>query len=479
MNYSMVLYILGYILKFESAFLMLPALVSLIYQERAGIPFVITAAICLVLGIVFTHKKPSSSTVYTREGFVTVALSWIVMSIFGAIPFVWNGDIPHYVDALFETVSGFTTTGSSILSDVESLSHASLFWRSFSHWIGGMGVFVFIMSILPLMGGSTINLMKAESPGPSVSRLVPHIKDTAKILYGIYLAITLLEIVILCALGMPLFESLLTSFGTTGTGGFGFRNDSFASFSPAIQNTVTTFMILSGINYTFYFCILSRRIKDAFRIEEVRWYLFLIFASVGMITYNIRPLYANTGDALRNAFFQVGAIITTTGYSTADFDMWPALSQTILVTLMFVGACAGSTGGGMKVSRLVILFKTIRKELSLIIHPREIRKIRMDGHVVEHSTLRSTNVFLVIYFILLMLSTLIISLDEFDFTTNFTAVVSCLNNIGPGLNRVGPAQNFSIFSPLSKIVLIFDMLAGRLEIFPLLLLFFKGTWKKF
>lgn len=478
MNYSMVLYILGYILKFESAFLMLPALVSLIYQERAGIPFVITAAICLVLGIVFTHKKPSSSTVYTREGFVTVALSWIVMSIFGAIPFVWNGDIPHYVDALFETVSGFTTTGSSILSDVESLSHASLFWRSFSHWIGGMGVFVFIMSILPLMGGSTINLMKAESPGPSVSRLVPHIKDTAKILYSIYLAITLLEIVILCALGMPLFESLLTSFGTTGTGGFGFRNDSFASFSPAIQNTVTTFMILSGINYTFYFCILSRRIKDAFRIEEVRWYLFLIFASVGMITYNIRPLYANTGDALRNAFFQVGAIITTTGYSTADFDMWPALSQTILVTLMFVGACAGSTGGGMKVSRLVILFKTIRKELSLIIHPREIRKIRMDGHVVEHSTLRSTNVFLVIYFILLMLSTLIISLDEFDFTTNFTAVVSCLNNIGPGLNRVGPAQNFSIFSPLSKIVLIFDMLAGRLELFPLMILFMPSTWRK-
>ena len=478
MNYSMVLYILGYILQFESAFLMLPALVSLIYQEEAGIPFVITAAICLVLGIVFTHKKPSSSTVYTREGFVTVALSWIVMSIFGAIPVVWNGDIPYYVDALFETVSGFTTTGSSILSDVESLSHASLFWRSFSHWIGGMGVFVFIMSILPLMGGSTINLMKAESPGPSVSRLVPHIKDTAKILYGIYLAITLLEIVILCALGMPLFESLLTSFGTTGTGGFGFRNDSFASFSPAIQNTVTTFMILSGINYTFYFCILSRRIKDAFRIEEVRWYLFLIFASVGMITYNIRPLYANTRDALRNAFFQVGAIITTTGYSTADFDMWPALSQTILVTLMFVGACAGSTGGGMKVSRLVILFKTIRKELSLIIHPREIRKIRMDGHVVEHSTLRSTNVFLVIYFILLMLSTLIISLDEFDFTTNFTAVVSCLNNIGPGLNRVGPAQNFSIFSPLSKVVLIFDMLAGRLELFPLMILFMPSTWRK-
>ena len=478
MKYSTIGYILGQVLKFEGIFMLLPFLTGMIYHENEAYSYLIIGIICFVLGCLITLKKVKHPQIFNREGFVAVALSWIVLSIFGAIPFVITGEIPSYVDALFETISGFTTTGSSILSDVESLSHASLFWRSFSHWIGGMGVFVFIMSILPLMGGSTINLMKAESPGPSVSRLVPHIKDTAKILYGIYLAITLLEIVILCALGMPLFESLLTSFGTTGTGGFGFRNDSFASFSPAIQNTVTTFMILSGINYTFYFCILSRRIKDAFRIEEVRWYLFLIFASVGMITYNIRPLYANTRDALRNAFFQVGAIITTTGYSTADFDMWPALSQTILVTLMFVGACAGSTGGGMKVSRLVILFKTIRKELSLIIHPREIRKIRMDGHVVEHSTLRSTNVFLVIYFILLMLSTLIISLDEFDFTTNFTAVVSCLNNIGPGLNRVGPAQNFSIFSPLSKVVLIFDMLAGRLELFPLMILFMPSTWRK-
>ena len=478
MNYSIVLYILGCVLKFESAFLVLPALVGLIYREHASVSYLAVAVLCLILGVLLTHKKPRSTNLYTREGFVAVALSWIIMSIFGAIPFVLTGDIPFYVDALFETISGFTTTGSSILTDVESISKASLFWRSFSHWIGGMGVFVFIMAILPMMGGSTMNLMKAESPGPSVSKLVPHVKDTAKILYGIYIAITICEATILRALGMPLFDSLTTTFGTVGTGGFGIRNDSIAGYSPAIQITITVFMILSGINYTFYFCILSRRIKDAFRIEEVRWYLFLIFASVGMITYNIRPLYANTRDALRNAFFQVGAIITTTGYSTADFDMWPALSQTILVTLMFVGACAGSTGGGMKVSRLVILFKTIRKELSLIIHPREIRKIRMDGHVVEHSTLRSTNVFLVIYFILLMLSTLIISLDEFDFTTNFTAVVSCLNNIGPGLNRVGPAQNFSIFSPLSKIVLIFDMLAGRLELFPLMILFMPSTWRK-
>ena len=478
MNYSMVLYILGYILKFESAFLMLPALVSLIYQERAGIPFVITAAICLVLGIVFTHKKPSSSTVYTREGFVTVALSWIVMSIFGAIPFVWNGDIPYYVDALFETVSGFTTTGSSILSDVESLSHASLFWRSFSHWIGGMGVFVFIMSILPLMGGSTINLMKAESPGPSVSRLVPHIKDTAKILYGIYLAITLLEIVILCALGMPLFESLLTSFGTTGTGGFGFRNDSFASFSPAIQNTVTTFMILSGINYTAYFYILTGKIKELFKIEEVRWYLAIIFGSVAVITWNVRSLYPTFSETLRHAFFQVGSIITTTGYATTDFDLWPALSKTLLVTLMFIGACAGSTSGGIKVSRILILLKTIRKELSLIIHPRQVKKIRMDGHPVDHETLRSANVFLVVYFVLLLTSMLLISVDEFDFSTNFTSVVTVLNNIGPGLNLVGPTQNFSIFSPFSKFVLMFDMLAGRLELFPMMILLMPSTWKR-
>lgn len=478
MNDSMVLYILGHILKFESAFLMLPALVGLLYREKEGIPFLLVAVLCLLLGLFLTRKRPASSTLYTREGFVTVALSWIIMSIFGAIPFVLSGDIPSYVDALFETISGFTTTGASILTDVEALSHASLFWRSFTHWIGGMGVFVFIMAILPLMGGSTMNLMKAESPGPSVSKLVPHVKDTAKILYGIYIAITLCEIILLCAFGMPLFDALTTSFGTTGTGGFGIKNDSIAGYSPALQIIVTVFMILSGVNYTFYFCLLSRRIKDAFRIEEVRWYFFIILASAGVIAYNTNQLYPTVSETLRHAFFQVGSIITTTGYATTDFDLWPPMSQTILVILMFVGACAGSTGGGMKVSRLVILFKTIRKELSLIIHPREIRKIRMDGHVVEHATLRSTNVFLVIYFVILLCSTLLISVDEFDFTTNFTAVTSMLNNIGPGLNLVGPTQNFSIFSVFSKFVLMFDMLAGRLELFPLMILLMPSTWRK-
>ena len=478
MNYSIVLYILGCVLKFESAFLVLPALVGLIYREHASVSYLAVAVLCLILGVLLTHKKPRSTNLYTREGFVAVALSWIIMSIFGAIPFVLTGDIPFYVDALFETISGFTTTGSSILTDVESISKASLFWRSFSHWIGGMGVFVFIMAILPMMGGSTMNLKKAESPGPSVSKLVPHVKDTAKILYGIYIAITICEATILRALGMPLFDSLTTTFGTVGTGGFGIRNDSIAGYSPAIQITITVFMILSGINYTAYFYILTGKIKELFKIEEVRWYLAIIFGSVAVITWNVRSLYPTFSETLRHAFFQVGSIITTTGYATTDFDLWPALSKTLLVTLMFIGACAGSTSGGIKVSRILILLKTIRKELSLIIHPRQVKKIRMDGHPVDHETLRSANVFLVVYFVLLLTSMLLISVDEFDFSTNFTSVVTVLNNIGPGLNLVGPTQNFSIFSPFSKFVLMFDMLAGRLELFPMMILLMPSTWKR-
>ena len=478
MNYSIVLYILGCVLKFESAFLVLPALVGLIYREHASVSYLAVAVLCLILGVLLTHKKPRSTNLYTREGFVAVALSWIIMSIFGAIPFVLTGDIPFYVDALFETISGFTTTGSSILTDVESISKASLFWRSFSHWIGGMGVFVFIMAILPMMGGSTMNLMKAESPGPSVSKLVPHVKDTAKILYGIYIAITICEATILRALGMPLFDSLTTTFGTVGTGGFGIRNDSIAGYSPAIQITITVFMILSGINYTAYFYILTGKIKELFKIEEVRWYLAIIFGSVAVITWNVRSLYPTFSETLRHAFFQVGSIITTTGYATTDFDLWPALSKTLLVTLMFIGACAGSTSGGIKVSRILILLQTIRKELSLIIQPRQVKKIRMDGHPVDHETLRSANVFLVVYFVLLLTSMLLISVDEFDFSTNFTSVVTVLNNIGPGLNLVGPTQNFSIFSPFSKFVLMFDMLAGRLELFPMMILLMPSTWKR-
>ena len=424
MNYSIVLYILGCVLKFESAFLVLPALVGLIYREHASVSYLAVAVLCLILGVLLTHKKPRSTNLYTREGFVAVALSWIIMSIFGAIPFVLTGDIPFYVDALFETISGFTTTGSSILTDVESISKASLFWRSFSHWIGGMGVFVFIIAILPMMGGSTMNLMKAESPGPSVSKLVPHVKDTAKILYGIYIAITICEATILRALGMPLFDSLTTTFGTVGTGGFGIRNDSIAGYSPAIQITITVFMILSGINYTAYFYILTGKIKELFKIEEVRWYLAIIFGSVAVITWNVRSLYPTFSETLRHAFFQVGSIITTTGYATTDFDLWPALSKTLLVTLMFIGACAGSTSGGIKVSRILILLKTIRKELSLIIHPRQVKKIRMDGHPVDHETLRSANVFLVVYFVLLLTSVYLAGLFQVEMMADLTGTES-------------------------------------------------------
>lgn len=478
MNYSIVLYILGWVLKFESIFLLLPAIVGLIYKEDTVLAFFGTALLCVVTGSLFTRKRPTSTTLYTREGFATVALSWVIMSIFGALPFVLTNDIPSYVDALFETISGFTTTGASILPSVESLSRAGLFWRSFTHWIGGMGVFVFMMAILPLMGGSSMNLMKAESTGPSVSKLLPHVKDTAKILYILYIGMTVVQVIVMCLLGMPLFDSLTISFGTVGTGGFGIKNDSMASYSPILQNVVTIFMILSGVNYTAYFLLLSGKLKDALRMEEVKWYFFAIFASAGIITLNTHHMYPTISETMRHAFFQVGSIITTAGFSTTDFDLWPELSKCILVILMFVGACAGSTGGGMKVSRLIILFKSMRKELSLIIHPREVRKIRLDDHPVEHETIRSTNVFLSIYFVILLVSTLLISIDNYNFTTSFTAVVATLNDIGPGLDLVGPTQNFSIFSPFSKFVLMFNMLAGRLELFPVMVLMMPSTWKR-
>lgn len=478
MNYSMVLYILGYILKFEAGFLMLPFLTGLVFGEMKAYAYLITAIVCAVFGIVLTLKKPKVMMLYTREGFVSVALGWIVLTVFGAIPMTLAGDIPSYVDSLFETISGFTTTGASICPDVEILSHATQFWRSFTHWVGGMGVLVFIMSVLPLMGGSTMNLMKAESPGPSVSKLVPHVKDTAKILYGMYIGITLCEFVLLLVFGMPAFDALTTTFGTVGTGGFGIRGDSIAGYSPALQNIVTLFMILSGINYAAYYLILCRKVKDAFKIEEIRWYLLIVLSAGIIISLNVRHLYGSASEAVRHAFFQVASIITTTGFATTDFDTWPEMSKTILVILMFVGACAGSTGGGMKVSRFVILFKTIRKELSLIIHPREIKKIRMDGHVVEHEVVRNTNVFLAMYFVILLVSVLLVSVDEFNFTTNFTAVAATLNNIGPGLDMVGPTRNFAAFSPFSKFVLMFDMLAGRLELFPVMILLLPSTWKK-
>lgn len=480
MNISVIIYIIGWILEFESAFLILPAIVGLFYREYSSfLAYIITALLCLICGALLKRKNPKRTELYTREGFATVALSWLIMSIFGALPFVITGEIPNFIDALFETTSGLTTTGASILTDVEALSHASLFWRSFTHWIGGMGVFVFIMAILPLMGASTMNLMRAESPGPSVGKLVPRVKDTAKILYELYIGMTIIGTIVFMLCGMNLFDSLTTIFGTVGTGGFGTYNDSIASFTPLQQNMITLFMILSGVNYTVYFCLLRRQFKEAFSIEEFKWYIIIILASVGVITWNIHNMYPSLSETVRHAFFQVGSIITTTGFSTVDFDMWPQLSKTILILLMFSGACAGSTGGGIKVSRLIILMKSIKKELSMIIHPRMVKKISMDGHTLADETLRSTSVYIAVYFSLMFASILLIGIDELDFTTNFTAVLATLNNIGPGLGMVGPAHNFSIFSQFSKCVLIFDMLAGRLELFPMLILFMPSCWKKY
>jgi trk system potassium uptake protein TrkH len=478
MNYSMIFYIMGHLLKFEALFLLLPMLAGFAYNEIDASIYMLLAFVAFVIGKIMTLRQPKNRQLFTKEGFVTVALGWIIFSLYGALPFVLTGDVPSYVDALFETISGFTTTGASILSDVEALSYTNLFWRSFTHWIGGMGVFVFILAILPMIDGSTMYLMKAESPGPSVDKFVPKVKDTAKILYSLYIGITVIQIICLLLAGMPVFDTLTLTFGTVGTGGFGIKNSSIGDYTSLQQNIITFFMIASGVNYSAYFLILSKNFKDAFKMEEVRCYFGIIFVSAAIITLNTLPLYNGLGETLKHAFFQVGSIITTTGYSTVDFDLWPELSKTVLVLLMVSGACAGSTGGGFKVSRIIILLKSVKKELSLMMHPRQIKKIRMDGHVIKHEVLRATNVFTIIYFTMFFVTTLLISIDNFDFTTNFTAVAATLNNIGPGLAKVGPTCNFGSYSIFSKFILMFNMLAGRLELFPLILFIMPDTWKR-
>ena len=479
MNKSMIRYILGYILAMQSALMLLPVVVAAIYREQEGIYYLGVALTGAVIGGLIVRKKPDESIFYLKEGCIATALGWIMMSLYGCLPFVLTGEIPCFTDALFETVSGFTTTGASILSDVEALSYCSLFWRSFTHWIGGMGVLVFLLSLLPLTGGSHVNLMKAESPGPQVDKLVPKVQSTAKILYGIYFALTVVEFCFLLAGGMNVFNSLLTAFGTAGTGGFGFKNDSFASFSPYIQWVVTIFMILFGVNFNAYFLLLLRRFRRAASSEEVRAYFAIILAAVAVITVNIRSLYGTFGEALRHAAFQVGSIITTTGFSSCDFDLWPTLAKEVLVLLMFVGACAGSTGGGIKVSRFLLMGKTLGKELKQALHPQVVAPVRMDGKLVNHETIRTTNVFLAAYIFIFAASFMLVSLDGFDMVTNFTSVAATLNNIGPGLNQVGPMMNFGAYSNFAKLVLIFDMLAGRLEIFPMLVLFLPDAWRRF
>ena len=478
MNIRMVLRILGYVLGAEAVLMLLPLLVCLIYGENP-FPFLV----CILgLGIcagLLRLIKPRSRSLFAREGFLAVSLAWILVSLAGAVPFVLDGAIPSYIDALFETVSGFTTTGASVLRDVEALPCGLLFWRSFTHWIGGMGVLVFIMAVLPMAGDRSMHLMRAEVPGPSVGKLVPRVRHTALLLYAIYLALTILEVGFLLAGGMPLFDSLVHAFGTAGTGGFAIKNASIAAYnSPYLEWVIGVFMLLFGVNFNLYFLLLMRDFKQVLKSEELRIYLLIVAGSVGMITLNILPTVGGAETAFREAFFQVSSIITTTGYATADYTTWPTFSQTVLFLLMVTGACGGSTGGGLKVSRLIILVKKCGRELIRLVHPRAVGAVRLDDKAVDNQTSHDVGIFFITYMGIIGGMTLLVSLDGFDFTTTISAVVACMGNIGPGLGTVGPSGNFMDFSILSKLLLSVTMLLGRLEIFPLLLTLTPVIYRK-
>lgn len=476
MNYGIIVYIVGWVLKVEAAFMVLPTAVALIYGEDNWKVFLGCEIVLYITGKLMTLKKPADNRFYAREGFVAVAMGWVMLSIGGAVPFFLSGEIPSVVDALFEIVSGFTTTGASILTDVEAMSRSMLFWRSFSHWIGGMGVLVFILAVLPMVGGQNIYLIKAETTGPEAGKLVPRLRNTAVYLYIIYIVMSALQFILLVLGDMPVFDALCYVFGTAGTGGFGIKGDSMAGYSTYIQMVTAVFMLLFGVNFNFYFFIVSKKIRSAFGMEEVRWYFIIFFVSVALI---VLSLWINTGSGcIKDAVFQVSSIMTSTGYATVDFDKWPTLAKYILCIVMFTGACAGSTGGGIKVARFIIYFKQIGKQLSFLVHPRSVKILRMDGKKIEHNTIRIVNTYLLIYIAVFFVSMLLLSLDNYDLTTTFTAVSATFNNIGPGLGMVGPAGNFSGFSVLSKIVMIFDMLAGRLEIFPMIVLLMPATWRR-
>lgn len=478
MNQSIIKYILGKVLAIVGLLMAVPIVTGIIYHEQETLAYVTVGIISCLLGHFVSRKKPKNAVFYLKEGCVVTALSWILISIIGAIPFMLTGEIPNFIDAMFETSSGFTTTGASILKDVEALSHASLIWRSFTHWIGGMGVLVFLLAVIPMSGGSNINLMRAESPGPSVGKLVPKIKGSASILYKIYLGITIAQFIILLLAKMPVFDALCITFGSAGTGGFGVRNDSCGSYTALQQWIIAIFCVMFGVNFNYYYYFLAKDIKKSFKMEEVRTYFCIIAASVILIFFNIRGGFSTIESALRAAFFQVGSVITTTGYSTVDFNLWPTFSKAILVLLMFVGACAGSTGGGFKVSRIIIAFKTFLKEANSYIHPKSVKKIKMDGECVEHDVIRSINVYTITYLTIFVISVLLVAIEGKDLVTTFTAVAATYNNIGPGLAQVGPAANFFGMSYFSKIVLIFDMIAGRLELFPMLILFHPEVLKE-
>ncbi len=480
MNIKMVFKTVGRISQIAALLLLIPAVVALIYGEsKQFFAFFITAVAAFVIGfIVGLLTKTKNRVIYAKDGFAITALAWIVMALIGALPFVITREIPSYVDAIFETVSGFTTTGASIITNVETMSRSMLFWRSFTHWIGGMGVLVFVMAIIPNFTDRSIHIMRAEMPGPIIGKLVPRVKDTAKILYLIYIFLTVLQTVLLLLGGMPFYDSLVHTFGTAGTGGFGIKADSIASYNPYCQWVIAIFMLLFGVNFNLYYLLLLRRIRTALKSSELWCYISIALVSVVIITANIMPIYKNFADSLRQSVFQVASIISTTGFATTNFDSWPGLSKAILLLLMFSGACAGSTAGGLKVSRTVMLFKSVGKELRKMLHPRSVAKIHFEGKSVEDSTLNSVGTYFVIYMICFFAMFLLIAFEPFGMETNFSAVAACFNNIGPGFAAVGPASNYSAYTDFSKIVLSFAMLLGRLEIFPIIIFFSPRAWMK-
>ena len=477
MNYGMIVYILGTILKAEAILMSLPALVAFLCGEGDLVPMLAAILIASGAGLLFTFKKPKNTVIYAKEGFVVTALSWVVMSLVGALPFVFAGAIPSYIDAVFETVSGFTTTGASILTDVEGMSRGLLFWRSFTHWVGGMGVLVFLLAIVPLAGGRSVHIMRAESPGPVVGKLVPKVRDTAMILYGIYITMTVVLIALLLLGGMPLYDSAVHAFGTAGTGGFGIWGDSIAHYDSAYIDVVLSIgMVLFGVNFNIYYLLLMGKVKSILRSEELRWYLGIIAGATLLIAWNTLSRWGGILQSLRYAFFQVASVITTTGFATADFNLWPELSRMLLLVLMLVGAGAGSTGGGMKVSRLIIMLKSAKREISRMLHPRSVYTLQFEGKPLEDQTIHNVFTYFFILVFLVIASVLLVSLDNMDFDSTFSAVLACINNIGPGLGIVGPMGSYAALSPLSKLVLILDMLLGRLEIFPMLMLFAPSVW---
>lgn len=481
MNYKVMGRFISKILAVEAVFMTPAMLISVFDKEyKAFISFVLSILVIMaVSALLFVLGRKAKQRFFVKEGLACVGLSWIAISLLGCLPFYISGEIPHFIDALFEMVSGFTTTGSSILPEVETMSRGMLYWRSFSHWLGGMGVLVFLLAVTPANGRSnrfTLHLLRAESPGPNVEKLAPRMRDTAMILYMLYMALTVMNVIFLLLGGMPLFDSVCTAFGTAGTGGFGIKNDSMAGYSPYIQNVCTIFMLLFGVNFSCYYLLLLRRFKTVLKDGELRLYLGLVVASITAITINIYHMFGSIGEALHHAAFTVASIITTTGFATVDFDKWPEFSKSIIVVLMMIGACAGSTGGGFKCGRLLLLLKSIRRGIRKTLNPNKVEVIRNNGNAVNEKVISGINIYVATYFIIIFGSFLLIAVDGFSIITNFTAVLSCFNNIGPGLDQVGPTCNFGLFSDFSKIILIIDMLAGRLEIYPILILFSRDVW---